>query len=235
MTMERHEWVRTMKSEEVVIDQVSLAWRCKRVMYFTFKRIFDICCSLVGMIFLIPLLIIIKIAYMCSGDFKSVLYSQERIGKNGKIFRLHKFRSMVPNADEVLEELLEKNPQIKKEYSENKKIKNDPRITKVGYIIRKFSLDEFPQFINVFLGQMSLVGNRPYLPKEKKDMGKYYEEIIKTKPGITGLWQVSGRSDLTFKRRLELEAQYSNSISLHLDIKIIINTFRAVFKGEGAM
>lgn len=224
-----------MKDSEIVMEEASLAWQCKRTMYFAFKRVFDILCSLVGILFLIPLLIIIKIAYICTGDFKSVLYSQERIGKNGKIFRLHKFRSMVPNADEVLEELLEKNPQIKKEYSENKKIKNDPRITRVGYIIRKFSLDEFPQFINVFLGQMSLVGNRPYLPKEKKDMGKYYEEIIKTKPGITGLWQVSGRSDLTFKRRLELEAQYSNSISLHLDIKIIINTFRAVFKGEGAM
>ena len=224
-----------MKDSEIVMEEASLAWQCKRTMYFAFKRVFDILCSLVGILFLIPLLIIIKIAYICTGDFKSVLYSQERIGKNGKIFRLHKFRSMVPNADEVLEELLEKNPQIKKEYSENKKIKNDPRITRVGYIIRKFSLDEFPQFINVFLGQMSLVGNRPYLPKEKKDMGKYYEEIIKTKPGITGLWQVSGRSDLTFKRRLELEAQYSNSISLRLDIKIIINTFRAVFKGEGAM
>lgn len=184
-----------MKGEEAVIDQVSLAWRCKRVMYFTFKRIFDICCSLVGIVFLIPLLIVIKIAYMCTGDFHSVLYSQERIGKDGKVFRLYKFRSMVSNADEVLDELLEKNPEMKKEYSINKKLKHDPRITKVGAVIRKFSLDEFPQFINVFLGEMSLVGNRPYLPKEKKDMGKYYEEIIKTKPGITGLWQVSGRSD----------------------------------------
>lgn len=224
-----------MKGEEVVIDELSMAWRCKRVMYFAFKRTFDICCSLVGIVFLIPLLILIKIAYVCTGDFHSILYSQERIGKDGKVFRLYKFRSMVSNADEVLDELLEKNPEMKKEYSINKKIKEDPRITKVGAFIRKFSLDEFPQFINVFLGEMSLVGNRPYLPKEKKDMGKYYEEIIKTKPGITGLWQVSGRSDLTFKRRLELEAKYSNSISFRMDIKIIWNTFRAVFKGEGAM
>lgn len=224
-----------MKGEEVVINELSLAWRCKRLMYFTFKRIFDICCSIVGIVFLIPLLIMIKIAYLCTGDFHSILYSQERIGKNGKIFRLHKFRTMVVNADEILDEILKKDPEMLKEYQTNKKLRNDPRITKVGKFLRKFSLDEFPQFLNVFLGEMSLIGNRPYLLKEKKDMGKYYEEIIKTKPGITGLWQVSGRSDLSFKRRLELEAKYSNSISIRMDAKILLNTFLAVFKGEGAM
>lgn len=224
-----------MKENEIAMEETSLAWQCKRVMYLAFKRVFDIICSLVGIMFLVPLLALIKIAYLCTGDFKSVLYSQERIGKNGKIFRLHKFRTMVVDADEILEKLLKENPDMRREYKENKKLKNDPRITKVGKFLRKFSIDEFPQFINVFLGEMSLIGNRPYLPREKKDMGKYYADIVKTKPGITGLWQVSGRSDLSFKRRLELESKYSNSISIRMDIKILLNTFLAVFKGEGAM
>lgn len=224
-----------MESNELVMEDISKVYIIKRHMYFGVKRMFDLVCSLVGILFLIPLTILVKICYMCSGDFHSILYSQDRIGKNGKIFRLHKFRTMVVNADEILDELLKKNPDMAREYKLNKKLKNDPRITRFGKFLRKFSLDEFPQFINVFLGEMSLIGNRPYLPREKKDMGKYYSDIIKTKPGITGLWQVSGRSDLSFKRRLELESKYSNTISIRMDIKILLNTFLAVFKGEGAM
>lgn len=224
-----------MESNELVMEDISKVYIIKRHMYFGVKRMFDLVCSLVGILFLIPLTILVKICYMCSGDFHSILYSQDRIGKNGKIFRLHKFRTMVVNADEILDELLKKNPDMAREYKLNKKLKNDPRITRFGKFLRKFSLDEFPQFINVFLGEMSLIGNRPYLPREKKDMGKYYADIVKTKPGITGLWQVSGRSDLSFKRRLELESKYSNSISIRMDIKILLNTFLAVFKGEGAM
>lgn len=224
-----------MESNELVMEVISKVYIIKRHMYFGVKRMFDLVCSLVGILFLIPLTILVKICYMCSGDFHSILYSQDRIGKNGKIFRLHKFRTMVVNADEILDELLKKNPDMAREYKLNKKLKNDPRITRFGKFLRKFSLDEFPQFINVFLGEMSLIGNRPYLPREKKDMGKYYADIVKTKPGITGLWQVSGRSDLSFKRRLELESKYSNSISIRMDIKILLNTFLAVFKGKGAM
>ena len=224
-----------MESNELIMEDISKAYYIKRHMYFGVKRMFDLLCSLVGILFLIPLTILVKICYVCSGDFHSILYSQDRIGKNGKIFRLHKFRTMVVNADEILDELLKENPDMAREYKLNKKLKNDPRITKFGKFLRKFSLDEFPQFINVFLGEMSLIGNRPYLPREKKDMGKYYSDIIKTKPGITGLWQVSGRSDLSFKKRLELESKYSNTISIRMDIKILLNTFLAVFKGEGAM
>jgi len=140
---------------------------------------------------------------------------------------------MVPNADDVLMEML-KDKKIAAEYNKNKKLKDDPRITKIGKILRKSSLDEIPQFINILKGEMSLVGNRPYLPREKKDMGKYYDDIIKTKPGLTGYWQVSGRSDVSFKNRLKLEQYYSNNYSLKLDIEIILKTIKVVLDMKGA-
>lgn len=220
---------------DITVDNVSYAYQIKKGMYLVIKRIIDLFFGLIGMVLLLPITIIIKILYISSGDFNSVFYTQERIGKNGKHFKLYKYRTMVMNADELLEKILKENKEMREEYRVNKKLKHDPRITKFGHIIRKLSIDEFPQFINVFLGQMSLVGNRPYLPREKEDMGEYYEDIVKTKPGITGLWQVSGRSDVSFQRRLELEREYSKHYSLRLDLKIIFHTFSAVFKGNGAM
>ena len=202
--------------------------------YSFFKRICDILISIIGIIILIPVAIIVKIAYMCTGDFTSIFFSQERIGKGGKLFKLYKFRSMVPNADEILFRTLELDKIMAEEYSVKKKLKNDPRITKVGKIIRKLSIDELPQFINIFLGQMSLIGNRPYLPREKEDMGVYYMSIIKTKPGLTGYWQVSGRSNTTFEDRLKLEKEYSNNACMLLDIKIFFKTFGVVLFGKDA-
>ena len=206
----------------------------RKVTYLAIKRIFDILISLIGLILLIPIALVIKIAYMCTGDFTSIFFVQERIGKNGKLFKFFKFRSMVPNADEVLFRTMELDEIIAAEYKKNKKLKNDPRVTKIGRVIRKLSIDELPQFINVFLGEMSLIGNRPYLPREKQDMGEYYEDIIKTKPGLTGYWQVSGRSNTTFEKRLELEKEYSDNASLKLDIKIFFKTFTVVLFGKGA-
>lgn len=202
-------------------------------LYCITKRIFDIVFGLLGVIILIPIAIIVKIAALLSKDTAPIFYSHIRIGKNGKEFKLYKFRSMVPNADEVLIEIL-KDKKIAAEYHKNKKLKNDPRITKLGKILRKSSLDEIPQFINILKGEMSLVGNRPYLPREKKDMGKYYADIIKTKPGLTGYWQVSGRSDISFKRRLKLEQFYSNNCNLKLDMEIIFKTFKVVIGMKGA-
>ena len=139
------------------------------------------------------------------------------------------------DADEILEKYLKENTDKKEEYAKNKKLKKDPRITKIGYLLRRSSLDEFPQFLNVFKGDMSLIGNRPYMLKEKADMGKYYKDIVKTKPGITGLWQVSGRNGTTFKKRLQLEKEYSKTCSLLLDIRILLHTIIVVITGDGAM
>ena len=205
----------------------------KKYFYRFIKRTFDILCSIIGIILLLPITIIVKLAYVLTGDFKSILYSQDRIGKDGKIIPLFKYRSMVWNADEKLEELL-KDKKLKKEYDKYKKLENDPRITKVGKVLRRLSLDEFPQFINVFLGHMSLIGPRPYLPGERKDMGKYYDVIIKAKPGITGLWQVNGRSETTFEERLVMEEEYVQKCGLLFDIRIFFKTFWAVFARKGA-
>lgn len=209
--------------------------RVKKCFYLLVKRLFDIVVSLIGILFLIPISLVIKIISLCHGDFYSIYYTQERIGKDGKPFQLYKYRSMVPNADAILEGMLKKDRKIREEYSKNKKLANDPRITKLGKFIRRYSIDELPQLLNVFGGSMSIIGNRPYLPREKKDMGKYYDCIVKTKPGITGYWQVSGRNDISFKRRLILEKYYSNNQSLKLDILIFFKTFKAVFGGKGAI
>lgn len=206
----------------------------KEVGYLFIKRLFDIICGLLGIILLIPVTIIVKIVSMCNKDFASIFFSQNRIGKNGKEFKLYKFRSMVPNADEILFKTLEIDKVAAEEYKKNKKFKNDPRITKVGRVMRKLSIDELPQLINVLKGDMSMIGNRPYLPREKDDMGEYYKDIIKTKPGLTGYWQVNGRSDTTFNERLKLESFYSNHNSLVLDIKIFFKTFQVVLFGKGA-
>ena len=217
-----------------VLDDNSSIVALKNRTYNFIKRVFDILFSLIGLIALIPCIIIIKIANMLTKDFNSVFYTQDRIGKNGKIFKLYKFRSMIPNADKVLEEMLKEDNEITREYKLNKKLKNDPRISKVGKVIRKLSIDELPQVINILKGDMSLIGNRPYLPREKKDMGKYYKEIIKTRPGLTGYWQVNGRSATTFKDRLKLESYYSKHCGLKMDIKIFFKTFKVVLFKDGA-
>lgn len=202
--------------------------------YLFIKRVTDILVSILGILVLIPLTLIVKILYMLSGDFHSILFNQERIGKNGKPFKMFKFRTMVPNADEELKRMLRKNKKIKEEYSKYKKLENDPRITKIGKLLRKFSLDEFPQFINIFIGNMSLVGPRPYLFREKKDMGKYFNIIKQAKPGLTGYWQVNGRNNTDFNDRLLLDAEYLKIRGLRLDLKIIFMTFYKVLSRDGA-
>lgn len=223
-----------MKDSEIVMEEASFAWQCKRTMYFAFKRVFDILCSLVGILFLIPLLIIIKIAYICTGDFKSVLYSQERIGKNGKIFRLHKFRTMVYNADDILADWLKNNPEKRDEYYRDRKIDNDPRITKVGKLLRKTSLDEFPQFLNVLVGQMSMIGPRPVVLDEAENYGKNKEKFLSVRPGLTGYWASNGRSNVSYKERMKMELFYVDHCCIRLDIQIIWKTIITVIKREGA-
>ena len=196
--------------------------------YKILKRIVDIIGAILGIIMLVPMTIGIYIANLIVGDNWPIFYSQNRIGKDGKIFKMYKFRSMVMGADEKLEKYLEENEEARKEYKINKKLKNDPRITKIGMFIRKTSIDEFPQFVNVLKGDMSLVGPRPYLPREIDDMGSAYQYITAVKPGVTGLWQVRGRNDVTFKDRLDLDMEYFEKKSLLFEIKILFWTVKSV-------
>ena len=226
-----------MYQNEVIINNLDNMKSNSKItvsFYLVIKRVIDIIASLIGILVLIPIMIIVKIMNMVNGDFYPIFLVQKRIGKHGKEFNFYKFRSMVPNADEILFQMLRENPKIAEEYKINKKLKEDPRITKVGKILRKTSLDELPQLLNVLKGDMSLIGNRPYLPREKEDMGEYFHQIVKTKPGITGYWQVNGRSDVSFERRLKLETYYSNHCGLKLDIKIFFRTFKVVLLGRDA-
>lgn len=202
--------------------------------YKILKRIVDIIGALFGIIMLVPMTIGIYIANLIVGDNGPIFYSQNRIGKDGKIFKMYKFRSMVMGADEKLEKYLEENEEARKEYKINKKLKDDPRVTKIGKFIRKTSIDEFPQFVNVLKGDMSLVGPRPYLPREIDDMGKAYPYITAVKPGVTGLWQVSGRNDVTFEERLDLDIQYYKQKGIKSDMKLLGKTVKKVAFKEGA-
>ena len=199
------------------------------------KRIVDIIGGIIGTILLLPLTAIMFIGNKICKDNGPVFYSQERIGKDGKAFKMYKYRSMVVGADDVLNDLLQQDEIARKEYKKYKKLKNDPRVTKMGSFLRKTSLDEFPQFINVLKGNISLVGPRAYLPREKEDMGEKYDKIIRVKPGLTGLWQVNGRNQTTFEDRLNIDIEYSHKFNLWLDIKIILRTIMKVVKREGAV
>ena len=189
------------------ITQYKTITGIKYYLYLFIKRLFDIICGLLGIIILLPVSIIVKISYMLNGDFHSIFYSHNRVGKNGKLFKLYKFRTMVTNADEVLKELL-KNPKYKKEWELNQKLANDPRITKIGKLLRKTSLDELPQFINVLVGNMSLIGPRPLVPGELDDHKGNHQLYESVKPGITSWWACHGRSDTTYEERLDLEYYY---------------------------
>ena len=197
------------------------------------KRIMDIIGGVLGLVILGPLTLYVWLRVKLE-DKGPVFFKQRRIGQGGKDIYILKYRSMIENAEEVLFKMMEEDPKIKEEYLTNKKLKNDPRITKVGEFLRKSSLDEFPQFINVLKGDMSIVGPRPYLHREIPDMKESYYNIIRVKPGITGMWQVSGRNDVDFEERLKLDEYYVRNWSLWLDIVIILKTIKAVFAKRGA-
>ena len=224
-----------MKNEEVRENTKKGLKLILNMGYAIVKRFVDILGGLAGCSVLLPIMIVVKIAYLKNGDKAPILFTQNRIGKGGKEIKIYKIRSMVMDADRILYEMLELDPILKAEYDTNKKLKDDPRITKVGKFIRKTSLDEFPQFINILKGDMTLVGPRPYLPREKDDMEKYYKDIIECKPGLTGLWQTSGRSEVNFANRCRLDSFYNKHKGLLFDGKIFLKTFKTVFKKEGAI
>ena len=198
------------------------------------KRTFDLVLGSIFLLISTPLMLLIALVIKLESR-GSVFYNSKRIGQQGKTFRCHKFRSMYTHADEILAEYLASSSQAQQEWEQYRKLKSaDPRLTKAGKFLRRFSLDELPQLINVVIGEMSLVGPRPYLPDEKELMGDWYDDITVAKPGLTGLWQVSGRNLIGFEGRMKLGAWYVKNWSLWLDIVIMLRTLRVVLKGEGA-
>lgn len=205
----------------------------KKMLYLGFKRLIDIVFALIGCICLLPITLIVKITYLLNGDRHSIFYTQTRVGKNGKLIHLYKFRSMVPNADEVLKQMLKKK-KYKDEWKKYQKFENDPRITKIGGILRKTSLDEVPQFINVLKGDMSLIGPRPLIVGELDEHGGDHGLYESIRPGITGWWACNGRSATTYEERLALEYYYINNLNFRMDIKCVFKTIVAVIKKDGA-
>lgn len=223
-----------MREKEMIIVNESVI-SMRKYFYFGIKRLFDILCGLLGILFLIPLIIFIKIVSLCKGDKKSIFFKQKRLGKNGELLYIYKFRTMVPNAEAILKSWIEEDNEYGQEYMRDRKIENDPRITRLGNILRKTSLDEFPQFINVFKGEMSLIGPRPVVPDEVEHYkGDQKEKFLSMRPGLTGYWAANGRSCTTYRERVKLELYYIDHCSLWLDIKIVCWTIIKVIKREGA-
>lgn len=198
--------------------------------YRFFKRLFDVVMSVFAIIVLSPVYLVIAILIKCDSR-GPVFYKHHRLGKNGKPFGMYKFRSMVVDADKKLGELPD---EMQEEYEENYKISDDPRVTKIGRFLRKTSLDEIPQFINVIKGEISLVGPRPIVERELEKYGDNKEKFLSVIPGITGNWQANGRSDVTYKERMELELYYVDHASFWFDIVILFKTVFAVLKRKGA-
>ena len=203
--------------------------------YKILKRCLDLLFSFFLIIFLIPLFLIIGIIIKLNSK-GNIFYSQKRIGKENKPFACYKFRTMHPKAKYLLKKILLQNPNLRNEFINNRKITNDPRITNIGKFLRFTSLDELPQIFNVLKGDMSFIGPRPIVKSEIKKYGKNFKKAFSVKPGISGLWQVSGRNKLSYNKRIELDTFYSENMTLLLDIKIFIKTiFIILFPfGKGA-
>ena len=171
---------------------------------------------------------------LAHGDHASIFYKQKRVGRYGRDLNVYKFRSMVPNAEEVLKDILAKDPEKRAEWERSAKLEDDPRVTAAGKFLRKTSLDEFPQFINVLKGDMSLIGPRPVIPEELEWYGDRVTEFLSAKPGLTGYWASHGRSDVDYPERCDLELYYVHHQSIFLDLQIVLRTALGVIFGEGA-
>ena len=203
--------------------------------YRVVKRIIDIIGAITGCIILIPVAISIYIAKKINKEEGTLFYKQLRYGKNGKQFKLYKFRTMCIGADKILEEYLSQDKEIRKEFEIKQKIEHDPRVTKLGKFLRSTSLDELPQMINILKGEMSIVGPRPIVEREIEKYGENKAKLLTVKPGLTGYWQVNGRSSTTYEERMNMELYYVDNCSMLLDIKIFIKTIPTVLKKEGAI
>jgi len=197
------------------------------------SRVLDVFLVLLACPSFILLIVVLAVLIMLESR-GGVFYSQVRIGKGGKKFKAYKFRTMVQNADHILQNYLDKSPELNAEWLANHKLKRDPRVTRVGAFLRKFSLDELPQLWNIFIGEMSLIGPRPIVDEEIEKYGECFELYKQVCPGLTGLWQVSGRSDTSYERRVELDEYYLLNWSIKLDIQILLKTVLVVLRKNGA-
>ncbi|MCL4112903.1 UNVERIFIED_CONTAM: hypothetical protein GTU68_004448 [Idotea baltica] len=197
------------------------------------KRAFDAVVSGLGLIVLAPLFLLITVFVRCTSK-GAVIYGHKRIGIGGAHFKAWKFRTMVSGADAVLEKYLRDHPEQKDEWQKTQKLKNDPRITSIGHFLRASSLDELPQLWNVLKGEMSLVGPRPIVDNEVEKYADVFRSYLRVKPGITGLWQISGRNDTTYEQRVSFDNYYVSNWSLWMDIYILGRTLKTVLLREGA-
>ena len=210
--------------------QSDVKTKISKKVYIKIKRVIDVILASVALILLSPLFVIIAIAIKI--DSKGpVFFAHKRIGKNGKIIKLYKFRSMVINAEELIKSFT---PEQMREYKENYKLTNDPRITKVGKFLRKTSLDELPQLINIINGDLSIIGPRPVVADELEKYGVNKDKFLSVTPGLTGYWAPNGRSNTTYEQRMKMELYYIDNLSLKMDIKVFFKTILSVVKKEGA-
>lgn len=215
--------------EEVLFKEQVAEEEEGRLGYCFLKRTMDVICSLVGLIILSPIFLVVTILIRVESEGNAI-FAQERVGKNGKRFKMYKFRSMVVNAEELKDKLTSKNEMTGPMF----KMKDDPRITKIGKFIRKTSIDELPQLINVFKGEMSLVGPRPSLPKEVMKFEDWMMKRLEVKPGLTCYWQVSGRNDIGFEDWMKLDVKYVKERNTFVDVMLVFKTVGVLFGDEHA-
>jgi len=196
------------------------------------KIAFDKAFALIALVLLAPVFVVVALAIVIA-DGGPVLFAQERVGRNGRIFHCLKFRSMVLDAEARLGEALDRDPALKQEWLETRKLRNDPRINAIGRFLRKTSLDELPQFWNVLWGDMSMVGPRPVVPSELPLYGRHVADYTSVRPGLTGAWQVSGRSNTTYAERVALDVEYIRTAGMRRDLQIVARTVRVVLGGDG--
>lgn len=214
------------------IDTLSLPYEAKRDVL---KRAFDVCFSVGVLLALSPLFLLIAVLIKAISPNGPVIFGHERVGRSGEEFKCYKFRTMVPNAAAVLERLLDENPTMRREYQKDFKLKHDPRIIPgIGHFLRKTSLDELPQFFNVLIGNMSVIGPRPIVESEKEKYGQYVHYLLTVKPGISGLWQVSGRNDITYSERVLLDMYYIKKHNIAYDSVIVLRTIFVMLFRKGA-
>ena len=217
-------------SRDIVIVP-KIAKKASKINYMSVKRVFDLVISTIGLIILSPIFLILAIIVKL--DSKGpVFFAHTRYGKNGKKFKMYKFRTMYENAQDMINDFT---PEQMKEWKENFKLQDDPRITKVGKFLRKTSLDELPQIVNIIKGDLSIIGPRPVIEEELEKYGENKEKFLSVTPGLTGYWQANGRSSTTYEQRMEMELYYIDHISPKLDFKIFFKTIESVIKKEGSI